>query len=71
MPISTSAAKVDVDAGDIVLIRTGHIQLLDAGDKQAYGYPSPGSGMDALRWFHAHDVAAVATDTLRVRGAPR
>jgi kynurenine formamidase len=57
------AAKVHVEPGDVVLIRTGHARLLAAGDKTAYGYPSPGPGMDAVRWFHDHDVAAVATDT--------
>src|SRR5687768_12268044 len=57
------AVQVDVEPGDIVLIRTGHIRLLHAGDKQAYGYPSPGPSMDAARWFRRHDVAAVATDT--------
>lgn len=55
---------VDVEPGDIVLIRTGHVQLLHTGDRQAYTYPSPGPGMDAARWFRAHDVAAVATDTM-------
>jgi kynurenine formamidase len=58
-----AACMVPVEPGDIVLIRTGHIQLLDAGDKQGYGYPSPGPGMEAARWFHEHDLAAVATDT--------
>ncbi len=57
------AVRVDVEAGDVVLIRTGHIRLLEDGDKRGYGYPSPGPAMDAVRWFHRHDVAAVATDT--------
>jgi kynurenine formamidase len=58
-----AATRTTVGAGDVVLIRTGHMQLLDQGDKRAYGYPSPGPGMDAVRWFRSHDVAAVATDT--------
>jgi kynurenine formamidase len=65
-----AAAKCDVLPGDVVLIRTGHIQLLDAGDKQAYGMPSPGPGMGAVRWFHEHDVAAVATDTFAFEAIP-
>ncbi len=63
-------ARVKVEVGDIVLVRTGHIQLLDAGDKKAYGYPSPGIGMDAVRWFRMHDVAAVANDTLTFEVMP-
>lgn len=58
------ALRCDVHTGDVILIRTGQMQLLDAGDKRGFGYPSPGPGMDAVRWFRAHDVAAVATDTL-------
>jgi len=63
-------ARLKVESGDIVLIRTGHVQLLDAGDKRAYGYPSPGPGMDAVRWFRMHDVAAVANDTLTFEVMP-
>ena len=58
------AARVDVEAGDVVLIRTGHIQLLADGDKRSYGRSAAGPGMDAVRWFRRHDVAAVATDTM-------
>ncbi len=63
-------ANVKIEPGDIVLIRTGHMRLLDAGDRQAFMYPSPGPGMDAVRWFHRNDVAAVATDTLAFEVLP-
>ena len=53
-----------VRAGDIVLVRTGQIQVYLAGDKHAYAYPSPGLSMRTPEWFHARDVAAVANDTL-------
>ncbi|WP_372347627.1 cyclase family protein [Streptomyces sp. KL116D] len=56
--------RVEVRAGDIVLVRTGQIQVYLAGDKHAYGYPSPGLSVHTPEWFHAHDVAAVANDTL-------
>lgn len=57
-------AGVRVRAGDIVLVRTGQIQLCLAGDRQAYAYPSPGLSVHTPEWFHARDVAAVANDTL-------
>ncbi|MFK0179090.1 cyclase family protein [Streptomyces xanthochromogenes] len=57
-------AGVTVRAGDIVLVRTGQIQVYLAGDKHGYGYPSPGLSVRAPGWFHARDVAAVANDTL-------
>ncbi|MEV5608002.1 cyclase family protein [Streptomyces sp. NPDC052225] len=56
--------RVEVRAGDIVLVRTGQVQVYLAGDKHAYGYPSPGLSVRTPEWFHAHDVAAVANDTL-------
>ncbi|MEJ8635667.1 cyclase family protein [Streptomyces sp. MS2.AVA.5] len=55
---------VTVGAGDIVLVRTGQMQLALGGDKHGYGYPSPGLSVRTPAWFHAHDVAAVANDTL-------
>ena len=57
-------ARVDIEPGDVVLIRTGQIQVLHGGDKNAFGHPSPGPGIDAVAWFRDHDVAAVATDNL-------
>ncbi|MDF6044121.1 cyclase family protein [Streptomyces sp. JH14] len=55
---------VRVRAGDLVLVRTGQVQVYLAGDKQAYAYPSPGLSVRTPEWFHARDVAAVANDTL-------
>lgn len=56
--------KVEVRPGDIVLIRTGAMRALKAGDKLGYAYPTSGPSMQSVPWFHAHDVAAVATDTM-------
>jgi kynurenine formamidase len=63
-------ANVAVEPGDIVLIRTGHMRLLEAGDRQAFMYPSPGPGMDAVRWFRRMDIAAAATDNLAFEVLP-
>jgi kynurenine formamidase len=56
--------KVRVGRGDIVLVRTGQMQLLDAGDKVGYGVPSPGPSLATVPWFFEREVAAVATDNL-------
>jgi kynurenine formamidase len=53
-----------VEPGDILLVRTGQMEHLRAGDKEAYRIPSPGLGVSTVEWFHARDVAAVATDTM-------
>ena len=59
-------AQVGVEPGDIVLVRTGQMVHLrpEGRDLVAYTYPSPGLTIETAEWFHARDVAAVATDTL-------
>lgn len=34
------------------------------GDRQGHAHPSPGLSIRTSEWFHARDVAAVASDTL-------
>lgn len=57
-------AGVRVEPGDIVLLRTGQMQLLHAGDRLAYAVSTAGPSMQTVRWFHERAVAAVATDNL-------
>ena len=57
-------AGVTVGAGDIVLLRTGQMQLLHAGDKLGYAIATAGPSMQTVEWFHGRSVAAVATDNL-------
>jgi kynurenine formamidase len=57
-------AATTIGAGDIVLVRTGQMQLLHRGERDAYAVPAAGLSLDTVRWFHARDVAAVATDNL-------
>jgi kynurenine formamidase len=55
-------AGVTVGRGDIVLLRTGQMQLLKAGDKLAYAISTAGPSLQTVEWLHAREVAAVATD---------
>ena len=59
-------AGTDVLPGDMVLVRTGQMVHLALPDRDliAYTWPSPGLTIETAEWFHARDVAAVATDTL-------
>jgi len=57
-------ARVTVGPGDIVLIRTGQMQLFKEGDRRGYVAPAPGPAMKAAAWFRERDVAAVATDNM-------
>jgi len=58
--------QVEIQSGDIVLVRTGQMVHLQEGQRDliAYTWPSPGLTIETAEWFHTHDVAAVATDTL-------
>ena len=62
---AAEAAHVDVQPGDVVLIRTGHMTLFHAGDKVSYA-TSGGAGpsVQSVQWFRDRDVAAVATDNI-------
>jgi len=57
-------AGVAIEPGDALLVRTGQMHFLRAGDKMRYSYPSPGLSTRSIEWLHDHDVAAVATDTM-------
>ncbi len=57
-------AGVTVTPGDVVVVRTGQMQHLHAGDKMAYAVSTAGPSMQTVQWFHSHGVAAVATDNL-------
>ena len=69
---------VRLEPGDAVLIRTGHMQHLAPGrplddsarNLLAYSWPSPGLTIATAGWFHDHDVALVATDTMVFEAYP-
>jgi kynurenine formamidase len=56
-------AGLTVEAGDVVMVRTGQLHWLGAGDRNRYADISPGVGVESLEWLHDNDVAAIATDT--------
>jgi kynurenine formamidase len=57
-------AGVSVESGDIVLLRTGQMQHLHAGDKLSYAISTAGPSLQTVEWFHSREIAAVATDNL-------
>ncbi len=61
---AAARAGLHVEAGDIVLVRTGQMHWLRQGEKERYSHPSPGLSTKSITWLHDHDVAAVATDTM-------
>ncbi|MGQ0831652.1 MAG: cyclase family protein [Microthrixaceae bacterium] len=68
---AVALAGVQVEAGDIVLVRTGQMALLKARDREGYTLgDQPGLTVDTVPWMRRHDVAAVATDTLAMEVFP-
>jgi kynurenine formamidase len=61
---AAKAAGIFVEPGDALLVRTGHMHFLRAGEKQRYSMPSPGLSTKSIEYLRDHDVAAVATDTM-------
>ena len=57
-------SEITVEAGDIVLVRTGQMHWLREGRRGRYSHPTPGLSTKSVTWLHDHDVAAVATDTI-------
>jgi kynurenine formamidase len=75
-PDDLSAASdlsgIELEPGDIVLVRTGQMVHLmpPARDLVAYTWPTPGLSIETAEWFFDRDVAAVATDTLPLEVFP-
>jgi kynurenine formamidase len=68
---AVAQAGVSIQPGDIVLIRTGQMTYFKAGDREGYLLTDqPGLTTGTIRWFHGHDVAAVAIDTLTMELHP-
>ncbi|KDA04722.1 cyclase [Microbacterium sp. CH12i] len=63
-------AGVRVAPGDIVVVRTGWMQVLLGGDAEAYFATEPGLDLSTARWLHERDVAFVASDNWGVEVAP-
>ena len=56
-------AKVTIEPGDVLCVRTGQMQLFHAGDTQAYNHDTPGLSTHTIQWVRDHDLGAVFTDT--------
>lgn len=64
-------AGTPVGAGDILLIRTGHLPwFYTLTDKAEFWRGAPGLGRETVEWLHRHEVAAVAVDNITVEVQP-
>ena len=60
---------VEIRAGDVVVIRTGHGQLW-MKDNAAFSAGEPGIGMEAARWLSDRKIVMVGTDTWATEVVP-
>jgi kynurenine formamidase len=61
------AQGVEVRKGDIVLVRTGHIQRFTVDrDRAAFTGPQPGVSPLAAEWIHDKSLAAICADNVAV-----
>src|SRR5207237_3323908 len=70
---ATAAAEgVQVLAGDILLVRTGHMtRYLDKNDWHHYDLdPFPGMSIHTTPWLHAKQIAAIGCDNYAVEVRP-
>ena len=69
----TAAAQgVEVERGDLLLVRTGHMtRYLDRNDWHYFDLdPFPGVSVYTAPWMHAKEIAAVASDNYAVEVRP-
>jgi len=56
-------ARVTVEPGDVMLVRTGHMQFFHAGKTWTYNHDTPGLSAKSIQWVREHDLGAVFSDT--------
>jgi kynurenine formamidase len=64
------AQGVELQAGDVVLIRTGWIRMMGQDRARFDRFEEPGPGRDAVEWFRRHDLAGLGADNAAVEVAP-
>ena len=71
--LDAAAARqsVSFEAGDILLVRTGHINTwLEDGDRETYLWRGAGLGIDCIEWLRERDFAAVCADNTAIEVMP-
>lgn len=65
-------ARVKVEPGDVLLLRTGNMKRARAGGgwDQFTHSDTPGPGLNLLPWFHQKEIAGAATDTWSFEALP-
>jgi kynurenine formamidase len=70
LELASDAQGVEVRAGDVVLVRTGYLQMWFEQNKKEIGFLQPGLSKDGARWLADRDVVAVGADNTAVEVLP-
>ena len=49
---AAALGDLTVESGDILMVRTGQMAFLAAGDKDRFSHPSPGLSTQSVEWLH-------------------
>ncbi len=60
---AVALAGVEPVPGDVLCVRTGHMQWFHEGETSKYNHDSPGLSTHTIPWIREHDCGAVFTDT--------
>jgi kynurenine formamidase len=63
-------ARVDVRAGDVVLLRTGWARFFDDAARFIAGVSGPGPELDGARWLSSRKIFAAGSDTVAFEHVP-
>jgi kynurenine formamidase len=66
---AAGAQGVEVGSGDVVLVRTGYLDMWFQRQPDV-GFEQAGIGLDAARWLAARDVVAVGSDNAAIEVIP-
>lgn len=64
------AQGVTPRAGDVVLVRTGWIRMMERDRERFDKLEEPGPGADAVEWLRRHDLVGIGADTAAVEVLP-
>ena len=53
LELAVTKAGINVEPGDALVVRTGQMHFLRAGDRQRYSVPSPGLSTQSIEWLRA------------------
>jgi kynurenine formamidase len=64
------AQGTEIRPGDVVLVRTGWIRLMESDRARFDQFAAPGPGRDSVAWFAAHGLVGLGADNVAVEVLP-